>query len=269
MVLLLLLKIVVSVLVVLLLSSIAERVSTRVAGVLSGYPLGTAITLFFIGVEQGPEFVSEAAFHTCLGFVATLALAGTYYFFCKNQSAGNVLLTCLVSAGVFLITAKMVSFFPATPWTAIIVPLTWILVASCVFSGTRNIKIRKRRKSTRNVILARALLAAMIVITVTGLAEVIGPAWSGLLSAFPVTVFPLLLILHYSYGPDPVKTLIKHYPFGLVSLVLYAFSVHWSYPLLGVYIGTIVSLLLATFYLVLYYLFQRWWEGRSSPNVNF
>ena len=36
-------------------------------------------------------------------------------------------------------------------------------------------------------------------------------------------------------------------------LVLYAFSVHWTYPLLGVYLGTVVSLSLAVIYILIYY----------------
>ena len=34
--------------------AVAERVSPRVAGLLSGYPLGAAIALFFMGLEIGP-----------------------------------------------------------------------------------------------------------------------------------------------------------------------------------------------------------------------
>ncbi|MGS0468573.1 hypothetical protein ACU8V3_16690 [Cobetia marina] len=50
-----LLKLLISVAVVIGLSLIAERLSTRMAGLLSGYPLGTAITLGFIGVEISPN----------------------------------------------------------------------------------------------------------------------------------------------------------------------------------------------------------------------
>ncbi|PSJ19146.1 hypothetical protein CVH10_24380, partial [Halomonas sp. ND22Bw] len=50
--------------VVLGLSMIAERVSTRGAGLLSGYPLGTAIALVIIGLELSPAFAADSAVHT-------------------------------------------------------------------------------------------------------------------------------------------------------------------------------------------------------------
>ena len=52
-------KLMSSVSIVVLLSWIAERVSPRVSGILSGYPLGAAIALFFYGVEISPEFAAS------------------------------------------------------------------------------------------------------------------------------------------------------------------------------------------------------------------
>ena len=71
-------KLVISIGIVLGLSLVAERVSARMAGMLAGYPLGTAIALFFIGLEISPAFATESAIHTLAGFSATLALSGGY-----------------------------------------------------------------------------------------------------------------------------------------------------------------------------------------------
>ena len=57
--LLFLLKLFVSVFVVVGLSLVTEYVSPKVAGILSGYPLGAAIALFFIGLEIGPDFAAQ------------------------------------------------------------------------------------------------------------------------------------------------------------------------------------------------------------------
>lgn len=65
-----------SVSMVLGLSAIAVRASPRIAGLLSGYPLGTALALFFIGLEISPTFATQSAVHTLAGFTATMALGG-------------------------------------------------------------------------------------------------------------------------------------------------------------------------------------------------
>ncbi|PIQ38778.1 MAG: hypothetical protein COW58_15430, partial [Thalassolituus sp. CG17_big_fil_post_rev_8_21_14_2_50_53_8] len=58
---LLLAKILVTFLTVVLLAKVAERMSPRHAGLLAGFPLGTAIALYFFGWQQGPQFAADSA----------------------------------------------------------------------------------------------------------------------------------------------------------------------------------------------------------------
>ena len=76
---LVLIKMGTAVIMVVLLSFFAEVVSTRFAGILSGYPLGAALSLFFIGYDLSPEFAAESAPYTCLGLIATQMFAFCYY----------------------------------------------------------------------------------------------------------------------------------------------------------------------------------------------
>ena len=64
-----LIKIGVAVFMVVGLSLIAEKVSTRFAGLVSGFPLGAAISLFFIGYEIEPSFAARSALFTILGLI--------------------------------------------------------------------------------------------------------------------------------------------------------------------------------------------------------
>ncbi|WP_153301674.1 hypothetical protein [Endozoicomonas arenosclerae] len=261
---LLLAKVVVSVAAVMVLSVIAERVSTRIAGVLSGFPLGTAITIYFIGLDQGPDFVAEGAFHTGLGFVASLMLVISWYQVSQKIKRSSVAIAAVISTLVFLLSAMVLKFVSANFVTALLLPFLAIYLAIQFLTPIKNIKIEGRARSSWKLLLLRAVLATLIVLVITGVAESVGPTWSGLFSAFPVTVFPLLLIIHLSYGPLHVQTLIKNFPFGLGSLVLYAYSIHWSYPALGIEFGTIVSLLVAVLYMLVLYL---WTTKASSQTV--
>ena len=73
------LKIVITIVIVTMLSIIAERISPRAAGILSGYPLGTAISLFFIGLEQGASFAATSAVYAIAGMAALLTFFYCYY----------------------------------------------------------------------------------------------------------------------------------------------------------------------------------------------
>ena len=76
--LLIVIKIVVTSAMVLALSWINERVGPRIAGILAGFPLGIAVSLFFIGVEQGAGFAAEASVSTLGGLGASLAFCCVY-----------------------------------------------------------------------------------------------------------------------------------------------------------------------------------------------
>ena len=76
-----------SILVVLALSAVAERVSPRVAGIISGYPAGIAINLFFFGYEIGPVFAAESALYTAVGLLATQSFVYFYQDRPENPKA--------------------------------------------------------------------------------------------------------------------------------------------------------------------------------------
>ena len=113
-----------------------------------------------------------------------------------------------------------------------------------------------------SVLLIRASAATAIVLLITGIAGNVGEAWAGVLSAFPITLFPFLIILHVSYGNGQTHTVIKNFPAGMGSLLVYTATVAIAYPLLGVVLGTLLGFALATVYLAgLAMIMKR----RSSP----
>ncbi|WP_207062547.1 hypothetical protein [Motiliproteus sp. SC1-56] len=256
-------KLVVSVGAVLGLALVAEHVSARVAGVLSGYPLGSAIALGFIGIEQGAAFAATAARHTLLGFSASLVLVYCYYLGSRSWERGHLLLGACSAIAGFAAAAFILRPLNLGLAGGVVMTLLMILLFYRLFRAIPNLRIEQRVQLSYGVLLLRALMAAATVILITALAHLIGPAWSGLLSAFPITLFPFLLVLHYSYGRGPVYTVIKNYPLGLGALMCYVVTVTQSYPALGVGWGTAVAFAVATLYL----LGLGVWMGRRQRQV--
>ncbi len=60
---------------VLSLSYIAEKVSPRISGILSGLPVGSAITLLFFAIENGVDYVTKVALYNIHGIFAALAFS--------------------------------------------------------------------------------------------------------------------------------------------------------------------------------------------------
>ena len=96
------------------------------------------------------------------------------------------------------------------------------------------------------LVAGRLVFTAALVLIVTECADIVGPGWAGLFSAFPVALYPLVFLLHREYGPETVQTLLGNFPYGLWSVIAYALAVSLVYPLYGVIWGTLLGFAVAT-----------------------
>ncbi len=229
------------------LSLIAERISARAAGVLAGFPHGIAIVLYFIGVEQGVAFATDAARFAVAGLGANVMLAFAF----ARLSGGRGVLAAIGSVAAFLALAGIMRLIAPGPLLASFLTMgvitgIWLLLRQ----DTSSAQAQKPPIRLGDLLL-RAVFAAGIVVFITGIAALLGPEQAGLLAGFPVVTFPLLVILHFRHGPAPVKAVVRHYPFGIVSLLVFTLTVIWGFEALGIGFGTLAGLAAATVYLSL------------------
>ncbi len=248
----LLIKLIVAVALVLILSAVAEYVSPRAAGLLAGYPAGAAITLFFIGMDISPEFASESAVYTMMGLVATQA-----FVYCYFKSTLYFKKFTIVAASAFAITGYLMviwllHYIRLNKFLAALIPIASIFVFVYLFRQIKNATIQRRVKLTPRILLLRAFLAGFLILIIIATARSVGSKWAGLFSAFPSTLFPLILIVHLTYDKAHVHTIIKNFPLGLGSLITYSLCVSIFFPASGIYIGTLISLAAASLYLILF-----------------
>ena len=248
-------KILVSVLMVVVLSLIAEWAGPRVAGIASGYPLGAAISLFFIGLEVGPPFAARSAVYTAAGLAATVAFVGGYLAGLRLAEGRPRLI------GLLLAVLPALAAYGMAAWALSLVAVNWVsasliamgsmILANRLFRAIPDTAIRQTIRLSLGVTLLRAVFAALVILVITGAARLVGPDWAGLFSAFPITMLPLLAIIQFTYEPAHVRTVIKNVPRGLGALLIYALVVAASYVDLGIAWGTVVGYLFATVYLVI------------------
>lgn len=255
-------KILVSIIVVVLLSLIAERGGPRVAGIVSGYPLGAAISLFFIGIEIDPAFAARSAIFTAAGLSATVAFVGGYLLGLKaaerRRRMWALLLALFPALAAYGLAAWVLSVLPINRVSAPLIAITSMVLASRVFRTIPDATIHEKVQLGVAATLLRALFAALVILLITTAAQAVGPGWAGLFSAFPITMLPLLAIIHTTYRPEHVRTIIKNVPRGLGSLVVYAMVIAAAYPRVCIVWGTLLGYLAATAYLVvLEFCFRR------------
>jgi uncharacterized membrane protein (GlpM family) len=248
-------KILVSILMVVILSLIAEYAGPRVAGIVSGYPLGAAISLFFIGLEIGPAFAARSAVFTAAGLAATVAFVGGYLAGLRQAEGrrrpASLILAILPALAAYGLTAWILSLIPITLPSAFLIAAGSMMLAGRCFRTIPDTAIRQTVRFGLGITLLRAVFAALVILAITGAARMVGPGWAGLFSAFPITMLPLLAIIQFTYRPAHVRTVIKNVPRGLGALLTYCLVVAAAYENLGVAWGTILGYLVATIYLVI------------------
>ncbi|MBN1157640.1 hypothetical protein JXA85_08535 [Candidatus Woesearchaeota archaeon] len=252
-----LIKLMVSVALVVLLSIITEHISPRISGMISGLPTGTAIILFFIGLEQGAGFAKSTSVYNLAGITSMQIFLYGYYFASKRANRFRIIISAfgaLIPFSVALILLKQIHF---NVFTALIPSIGTLILFSYLYKKTPDSRIKKPIKFSLTVLLARAIVASSIILLITELARLVGPEWTGLFSSIPTTVFPLLIIIHHSYGKDHIHTIIKNLTGTLPTLALYCLAVFFAYPLLGVYWGTAIAYGTTAIYLMVFFFVFR------------
>jgi hypothetical protein len=243
-------KIAVSIGIVVGLSIIAERAGPRIAGIASGYPLGAAISLYFISLECGTTFAANSALYTAAGLSATVFFVWGYLW--GIHLAGNTNRIVAISTSVFLglvfygSAALGLSYLPINWFSAPLIAILVLLLSALLFKKVPDTAIQQKVHLKAGTTFLRAGFAAAVILAITTVAGTIGSRWAGLFSAFPITMLPLLVIIHSTYAPEHVKAIIKNVPKGLGSLLVYAMVIAAAYPVAGTAWGTVFGYIAAT-----------------------
>jgi uncharacterized membrane protein (GlpM family) len=250
---LLLIKFLVAIAMVLGMTLLAEYSSPRLAGIISGYPTGSAISLFFFGIEQGRQFAAESAVYNIRGLTAMLVFIVIYWLVSRSIKRYSVIPASLAAIAGYALAVFLLMQVGAGKLFSVLIPALASIMAIIIFRNLQNTRITRKIPAKASVLLFRALFASVIIVLITILPRYVGPEWAGLFSAFPSTLFPLILIIHISYDKSYAYTIIKNVPIGLFSLILYSLTVSIAYPLYGIWLGTLAAYLAATLWLVLFF----------------
>jgi len=243
---LIVIKALITIVMILALAWIAEKASPRIAGILSGYPIGTALVLFFYGIQFGPDFAVATVPYNMLGHVSALVFVFLYFLGSRNSTVGSILLASLCAAIGYLSVAWTLSHLEPSLLSGIAVSFTSIAFFSFLLRKIPNTTIDSPTHYTPGMILFRLVFSTATVLIITGLAQSVGVKWAGLFSAFPLVVFPLLVLIHLNYGAQRAHTVLKNFPRGLWTVLVYSITISLTYERFGVFLGTAIGYLAAT-----------------------
>ena len=236
---------------VLTLSFVAEKLSPKISGILSGLPLGSSITLIFFAIENGVDYVTKVALYNIHGLFAALAFSIGYYISTFYKGKFEIFLSLLISFISYLVIAFILAYVPPHVFFTPFIVIVLILIATIYFAKKENFSIDKKIKTSVNDILFRSILTIFIFLVVSSLPKYVPSNIAGIFSSFPTVLLPLMLIIHFRHSNLQARTIIKNTPFGLSSVVIYSLIVYFSYSKIGILYGTILALFCSVLYVLI------------------
>ena len=236
---------------VLTLSFVAEKLSPKISGILSGLPLGSSITLIFFAIENGVDYVTKVALYNIHGLFAALAFSIGYYISTFYKGKFEIFLSLLISFISYLVIAFILAYVPPHVFFTPFIVIVLMLIATIYFAKKENFSIDKKIKTSVSDILFRSILTISIFLVVSSLPKYAPSNIAGIFSSFPTVLLPLMLIIHFRHSNLQARTIIKNTPFGLSSVVIYSLIVYFSYSKIGILYGTILALFCSVLYVLI------------------
>jgi uncharacterized membrane protein (GlpM family) len=220
----------------------AERLGSKMGGLIGGIPTAVAISLFFIGYTETPRLASEATSTVPLtmglnglflvvyvglaGWGAWVAMAGAFFLWFALVS---LVILLNFSNFFFSLLFFILSFFGSY----------WTLEKCYHLPSTEKILIRY----TPLQILSRALFSGGIISSAVYLSRVGGPVWGGIMAPFPTVYISTLIILAKSKGVEFSRRITKPLLVSsMINVVAYAIAVRYFYLLFDLALGTVLAL---------------------------
>ncbi len=246
------------------LSIMAERAPSNLAGLILMFPSTLTISLFFIGLSLSPAAVADIIPVTPI----TLGIAQlfTVIYIWTSRKLGkksySLFISTLVASLSFIIMASPLAFFELKS-------LSLSMLGYFILTAIAHYFLDIRNHTTSNPVqitytgkqkLTRAFIGGASISIVVILAKTLGPFWGAIFSMFPAVGLSNLLILHFHHSSDFLLRTCRKIPLGSFILVIYALSAMISFPAYGIIIGTLISYLSS----ITYYFFIIWISKKLS-----
>lgn len=200
---------------------VSRKWGNKVGGVIGSMPWVAAPILVFFIVEQGREFGIQAVPGILMGIVSLVSFCYMYAFLSKRRQWG---VTVLLSYLTFILTALLLDFFRPS-----LVLIYGIAVSSIILSlryfpvPNETEKVHHLSRRLKYDIPIRMLVATLFVLFITGIAKLLGPAWSGILTPFPIITSILAMFTHYLQGSKAAIIVLRGIMIGLVGFTTFLF----------------------------------------------
>ena len=203
-----------------IISMAGKRWGPGVAGWLAGFPSLTGPILFFLAIERGAEFTTQAAVLSLSCVFSAISFGVTYAWACRRLGWPGSLACAFTAWGL---AALLLSVLPLTTMSALALALATLFVARRAYPRAQGGWGSGALPASE--LAARMGAGAAMVLGVTAAAEALGSVWTGLFAAFPVMSTVLAAFSHRANGAGYAIALLRSMIGGFYSYITYCLCV--------------------------------------------
>ncbi|MBC8278782.1 MAG: DUF3147 family protein [FCB group bacterium] len=223
---------------------VTERLGSKVGGLIANLPSHMLISLVFLGIMNGADYVVEMTPGIPVGMmlnsIFTFAFVLLLRFGLLAATAGSLLIWLVTAVGAaYLFTDNMV----VNIVVYVVVTLATYLALEHVFV-IRAVSTAKKRYSLVQMIL-RAVFAGSVVVSVLLLSKLLNPLVLGIFSVFPAVMLVTMVILAINQNRQFAQATGKVLILSSSNIVVFGLGIAFTYPRMGIVWGTAVSFIAA------------------------
>jgi uncharacterized membrane protein (GlpM family) len=246
---------VLSALVVIIITVIAEKYGTKTGGILGTLPSTIIIAFLFIALDKGVLFTSESV----IVVPAEMGINGFFLLIFALLSKKRLMVALTGSLLGWTILTIVIYY---STLSSIIVSLGVFLV--CLFTALLILDKKKKITSQDTIkvhyttikLLGRSLIAGIVIAIAVSFSN-LGTMLSGIFSVFPAIFLSTMIISLREHGPQFTGAMAKSMIYGSPSVVSYAVGIHYLYPIIGILQGTIAAFFIALVVTLVLFMFRK------------
>lgn len=216
---------------------VAERAGPVVGGLVSTLPISSGPAYVMLALDHDTAFISAAALGS---FVVTAAICVFALVYVALAQRRSLAVSVGVAVAVWVAVTAVLRQFAWTTASAVVLDVVVFAVCLVVARRYREAPRRLAVRRWYDAPLRAALVAVLvgIVVVVSGIA---GPSLTGMITAFPIVMFSLMLILHPRLGGPGSAAVLANSMIGLIGFALFCLTLHLAAVPLGFVLGIVVA----------------------------
>lgn len=210
-----------------------------VAGLMGAFPVVAGPIIIFIALEQGAVFAELTAVSAISATACLMVFGLVYSWACIRLSWP---LSLLIALSTWFVSAFILAKSSPGLEASIAIALGSLLITPSLLP---KMKAMTPLKSTLHDLPWRMLVGALLTLSVTTLATLLGETWSGILAVFPVIGLVLAVFTHNTLGPAHVTQVYRGMVKGFYSFTAFFITLSLLLPTTSLLIASLSAVLSA------------------------